>query len=277
MENVASRPWLEYAPSLSQSAWIAAIRHAPPWLRRPLARQRDALTPAWLAPFDISVRGINFRCHFADNTPERKLLFQGRRMDHWHLAQLKPFLRPGATFVDIGANFGFFSLNACKIMGDRGRILSFEPNPLMAARLRDNIRVNNFGSIAVDEAAVGRNTGFAGRDQSVNDHGSVGYGAEPPGTSSSDWAVSSVAIVPLLEGLNRHGVTRVDALKIDIEGHEADALLPFFATAPKTLYPRMILMEESHAGKWDDDVIGHLKTLGYQITARGRMDIVLCL
>ena len=229
MANVANLPWLGFAPSLVQAAWIAAIRHTPPWLRRPLARQREALTPAWQAPFDISVRGINFRCHFTDNTPERKLLFQGRRMDHWHLGHLEPFLRPGGTFVDIGANFGFFSLNACKIMGDRGRNLSFEPNPLMAARLRDNIRVNNFGSIVIEEAAVGRTNSFAGRDQSVLDHGSVGYGAEPTGRSGSEWSVSSVPIVPLLATLQRHGITQIDALKIDIEGHEADALLPFFA------------------------------------------------
>jgi FkbM family methyltransferase len=271
------------APTMRQAAWISAIRHTPPWIRRPLNKLRNRVEPNWTAPLDITLRGINFRCHFADNTPEHKLLFQGRRMDRWHLAQLQPYQTPGATFVDIGANFGFFSLNACRAIGERGSILAFEPNPVMAARFRDNIKHNNFKNIIVEECAVGHTNGVAtGRDTrnvSVVDHGSVSYRSsaafgEPDNGPAS--GAGSVRMVTLLDALGRHKIRQIDALKIDIEGHEAAALIPFFEAAPRHLFPRMILMEESHAATWSEDVIGRLTSIGYRITARGRMDIVLC-
>jgi FkbM family methyltransferase len=260
---------------MAQAAWIATIRHAPPWLRRPLQRyHRNGQQDQWRRPFDIALRGVRFRCNTADNTPEHKLVFQGRRMDHWHLAQIRPFLRADdSTFVDIGANFGFFSLNACRMLRGGGRVLAIEPNPQMANRLRENIRLNGFRSIAVKQAAIGAVRGRAGRADTGADHGSVGFGALD-GTGQP-FAGDGVEMLPLHDLLAEQGINRIDVLKIDIEGYEPEALLPFFKTAPASLYPRMILMEQSHAAKWGTDLLDQLIARGYSITAKGRMDIVL--
>lgn len=67
---------------------------------------------------------------------------------------LAEHLRPGMTFYDVGANIGFFSLFAARHVGSRGRVISFEADPEIAARLREHMVRNEFQQIAVEEKAV---------------------------------------------------------------------------------------------------------------------------
>jgi len=264
--------WGTHAPTWSQSAWIHAIRLAPPWLRRPLQRHfREVHQKRWTAPLDIVVRGLRFRSHFNDNTPEYKLLFQGRRLNGWHLRKLRPYFRTGGTFVDIGANFGFFSLNAAKTMGDRCRVVAIEPNCTMVNRLRENIRLNGLNSIIVRDIAIGAAHGLAESQRDAASHGRRGYGPADVATTTDQ----SVSMMPLLSVLRDAGIEKIDVLKIDIEGYEDQALMPFFTDAPESLWPQIIAIEDSHRDRWNTNVIDRLVAIGYRVTARGRVDHVL--
>ena len=59
---------------------------------------------------------------------------------------LEQHLRAGMTFYDIGANIGLFSLLAARLVGKEGRVVSFEADPEIAARLREHVERNAFGS-----------------------------------------------------------------------------------------------------------------------------------
>ena len=48
-------------------------------------------------------------------------------------------LRPGATFFDIGANVGFVTLIAARLVGPSGRVVAFEPVPENVAAIRENL------------------------------------------------------------------------------------------------------------------------------------------
>lgn len=63
-------------------------------------------------------------------------------------------LRPGMVFYDLGANIGFFSLLAAKLVGPSGVVVAFEPDPEIAARLRENASRNNFSWLTVEQKAV---------------------------------------------------------------------------------------------------------------------------
>ncbi|PYT56961.1 MAG: hypothetical protein DMG35_21155, partial [Acidobacteria bacterium] len=52
---------------------------------------------------------------------------------------MQRYLLPGMTFYDIGANIGFFSLLAARIIGAQGRVVAFEADPEVAQRLRDHV------------------------------------------------------------------------------------------------------------------------------------------
>ena len=67
---------------------------------------------------------------------------------------LRAFLRPGDTFVDIGANIGIFSLLAARIVGPSGRVIAFEPVPITLEKLRANILLNDLQNITVVPAAL---------------------------------------------------------------------------------------------------------------------------
>lgn len=68
-------------------------------------------------------------------------------------------LKPGHVFFDIGANVGFFSLLAARLVGPTGRAVAFEPVPANAAAIRRNAALNGFQHIDVVEAAVGDGAG----------------------------------------------------------------------------------------------------------------------
>jgi FkbM family methyltransferase len=63
-------------------------------------------------------------------------------------------LLPGMVFYDLGANIGFFSLMAARLVCSQGRVISFEADPEVAARLRENLSRNHLLQAQVEEKAV---------------------------------------------------------------------------------------------------------------------------
>lgn len=63
-------------------------------------------------------------------------------------------LKAGQTFLDIGANFGFFSFLAASIVGRTGRVISIEPNPRNIKHLHASRELNNFGQVQILQAAA---------------------------------------------------------------------------------------------------------------------------
>lgn len=67
---------------------------------------------------------------------------------------ISTLLREGDTFVDVGANNGYFSLLASTITGTKGKVFAFEPSPATAARLRMNVELNNATNVQVIQEAL---------------------------------------------------------------------------------------------------------------------------
>ena len=62
--------------------------------------------------------------------------------EHTTCEVLSRVLRPGDTFIDVGANIGFFSLMAARLVGQAGKVLAFEPNRSVCKRLRHACEMN---------------------------------------------------------------------------------------------------------------------------------------
>lgn len=62
-------------------------------------------------------------------------------------------------------------------------------------------------------------------------------------------------------------------MKIDIEGAEDRALFPFFENAPESLFPAILIMENS-VGQWQRDLPALLKQKGYRIMQTTRMNVI---
>jgi FkbM family methyltransferase len=75
--------------------------------------------------------------------------------------------------------------------------------------------------------------------------------------------------------LEEAGIAKVDALKIDIEGFEDRALVPFFKAAPQSLWPRAVVIEHLSRDEWQQDCIADMLIKGYAEKGRTRSNTFL--
>lgn len=216
--------------------------------------------------FDVAVRGIRLRLYPGDNVGERKFLFMPQFFDPEEIGLLAERLPRDGTFVDIGANVGLYTLNAARHLGPAGRILAVEPGPEAARRLRFNLSINRTdAAITHADCAIGAEEGVMGLYMDARNLGGSSLVRDHGGISTP------VRVRPLTDVLAEAGLTRIDVLKIDIEGAEDKALLPFFDQAPESLWPRLIIIERSE-DSWAGDLLGRLKTAGYKSFGNSRMN-----
>jgi FkbM family methyltransferase len=81
--------------------------------------------------------------------------------DSGETAFLADVIRPGMTFLDIGAHVGYFSVMAARLVGHRGLVLAFEPEPRNYSLLLANVWENGLGNVVCFPWAVGEHSGFA--------------------------------------------------------------------------------------------------------------------
>jgi FkbM family methyltransferase len=179
---------------------------------------------------------------------------------------LRAILRPGDVFVDVGANWGYFSLLAACWVGGAGRVVCFEPHPVLFEQLCGNVQRNGFGHVfpvcaaACDEP---RDLILEAVDVSLGNSGGSRVVEKPDG-SRKTYAVRGE---PVDDILDRFGVKQVACLKMDIEGGEALALNGLRGLCAGR-YRRIVLeMHPRHLrrqGLLVGDVLLVLERAGYQ-------------
>jgi FkbM family methyltransferase len=95
------------------------------------------------------------------NPFERETYYLGRFYEWELLAVLDHLLRPGDTFIDVGANIGMITLHAAAKVGPQGTVLAFEPNPEAKARLDEHIQINRLRNVRTFGLALGDRPGCA--------------------------------------------------------------------------------------------------------------------
>jgi FkbM family methyltransferase len=123
------------------------------------------------------------------------------------------------------------------------RVLAFEPDAYSLDKLRRNVASNRFDNITICPYALSDKDEFRmlAIDQTRN-RGASSLLKSRTDDAGSD-ATVEVPCKPLLEALRTHGVERISALKIDVEGYEYPVLKKFLDDAPASLYPKAIVVE----------------------------------
>jgi FkbM family methyltransferase len=187
---------------------------------------------------------------------------------------LQAAVKPGDTFVDIGANVGLITLHAAALVGSAGCVHSFEPNPLLAERLRKLIDLNQLNHVTLH--AVGLSDAQGELALSIlKDHHEQGTLSriDDPSVFSHQYHVPT-----------RLGDEELPAdlagpamFKIDVEGHELQVLRGLRRTLDR-LRP-VVFTEVSddylrRAGSSVAELFAFMHLLGYsgyQITPISRM------
>lgn len=250
-----SRPFGAYAPGAIQRALIGLARAT--FLHRGKLRYRmSQLIYALGRPLDIMRMGCKFRVGNQHNLIEYGLLLHPG-YNKPEIDFLSQPLGPDSVAVDIGSNIGLYSLPLAKT---GARVISVDANPAMVAQLQFNMRASGFTDADAVNAAVGDADGMASLRIRRDDVAIVNI------VPDQDGRVPMRRLDAILADL---GVTRVDVLKIDIEGHEDKALGPYLNTMTGDMIPRRIVIER--AGPEDYPICtAAFEKLGFTLAGRTR-------
>jgi len=130
----------------------------------------------------------------------------------------KKVVKEGDTVVDLGANLGYYTLLAARLVGKKGKVYAFEPEPTNYALLLKNIELNGYNNIVPMQEVVSNISGTVNFFLDEKDTGAhTMYRPEPKAKSIE---VPSVT----LDEFFRDQEPRINVIKMDIEGAEIAAV-----------------------------------------------------
>jgi len=131
----------------------------------------------------------------------------------------------GSVAVDVGANVGAHTLTLSRLVGPSGRVLAFEPNPIVRTRLARNLAINSIRNVVVHACALGS----ADCRMPLMVPAVDSAEAANPGMSSlvaldTPHDLVEVEVTSLDAVVNASGLRRLDLVKIDVQGYEMSVL-----------------------------------------------------
>ncbi len=178
------------------------------------------------------------------------------------------FLRPGDTFVDVGANIGLYAVVAANAVGPGGVVYAFEPCSRTFARLRENIVRNRLANVRAEQAALSDSDGTLKMLISTDGFDAWNSaGAPTRGGSIQEEIVRSEKWDSFVVREKLAG--RIALIKVDIEGWESQFLAGGAGSLAAPDAP-VILMEWNDeaartAGSSVAQVRSQLQNLGYVV------------
>ncbi|AWN55156.1 FkbM family methyltransferase [Methylobacterium sp. 17Sr1-1] len=272
-----THPFGTYAPA-GLVRWIVSRTERLPdesWRARRLALllRRCAIRLLRGRPLDVERYGARMRLHPYNNNCEKKVLFTPQFFDPLERRILAEKLAertgPDWVFLDIGANVGAYALFVAAAAGPGARILAVEPQPDIFDKLTFNIAQNPFGSIKAVACAVADKAGEMTLFVDPRNRGESSLKV----VGTSEGAAIRVPAVSLLDLVRGEGLTRIDAIKLDVEGAEDLILEPFLRQAPPSLLPRLLVVEDG-TDLWQTDLAALLTRHGYRRIAKTRLNLI---
>jgi FkbM family methyltransferase len=150
-------------------------------------------------------------------------------------AVVRSYLERGDVFVDVGANIGYFTVLAAKLVGATGKIFAFEPHPKAREQLNRNLALNGLTNVKVSSKAASSENGkhilyIAREDISLSNTRqwlAPGYDQVVVQTARIDDELPAE--------------TKVKMAKIDVEGDEFSALLGMSSIIERSPQLRLLL------------------------------------
>ena len=131
---------------------------------------------------------------------------------------INDFLQHKDTFIDIGANIGYFSMIASKCVGDEGKIHSFEPTKKTYDRLLESIKLNQANNVSAHKIALSNIS--EEREFTISNDGFDAYNSLGKPSEGSDFIKEIVHTKPFDTVIEEKNISTPSLIKIDVEGWE---------------------------------------------------------
>lgn len=233
---------------------------------------RFAQSEVWISDFD---GGLRMRLRLSDHM-QRRIFWMGYYSTDI-VAILKEILEPEMVVIDVGANIGEITLVSAQMVGDKGKVVSFEPVRSIAEQLAEHVQINNLKQVVIKSEGLGKEKHenmpiYASCGQDVADaHNGLaslysrGEGEEPLGY---------ISVTTLDDSVGMLGLHRLDLIKIDIEGGEYNCLLGA-ENVLKQYHPMLIVEVQEftaqQAGWKTEELFQYLEKFGYGFFTIGNM------
>ncbi len=167
--------------------------------------------------------------------------------------RLSEWVTSGDWVIDVGANVGHYTARLAQLVGPTGRVLAFEPVPETFELLASNMAVTGARNVSLFNVAASEQMGVAGIALPHFDSGLTNYYMAGITSGDGEFKVLTVPLDRMIPS------ARIALVKIDVEGHELQALRGMRTLLQRDL-PRLIVEGASR------DVEAFLGELGYAFT-----------
>jgi FkbM family methyltransferase len=165
---------------------------------------------------------------------------------------IRSILRPGDTFIDAGANIGFYTVLASRLVGEKGQVFSFEMVPITADILRLHVQKNDLNNVKVIEGALAETADLTVQASLVE--GKSGQSSISIDRGTIKIEVSTITLANTLKDM-----PSIHLIKMDLEGAELGALKGMGSDLEKV---HAIIFENRGA----KDVVEYLQAHCFNIT-----------
>jgi FkbM family methyltransferase len=210
-------------------------------------------------PLDIYFKKCAFRLFGENNLIEYGILLDPK-YNSSDIEFLIEGSNLGSNFVDLGSNIGLYS-QPLALASPNGIVLSIDANPLMKTRLLFNYKASTITNIQFVLSAVSNKIGKGSLKIRKNDNAIVAL----------DENIQTDIKINTLENLiHENKIKSIYGLKIDIEGHEDKALVPFLLNAKESLLPKKIVIEKLSKNTDYPECTLAFKKLNYRLISRSK-------
>lgn len=269
-------PFGTFALSADREAWRqkAALQPNTRWGRWMISRARKKAIADLQEPFDVEVvEGLKARLYPSGNRCEKRALAGVQIWDTEERRILEGAIKthhgPDFVFFDVGANVGLYSLfvsHFAKSTDLSARIFAIEPGLETCARLEANIAANQAKDITIIRAAISDAPGTGHLTGGIENRGEA-HLSDAPGQGEP------VVVDTIARLCRTHGITQIHAMKLDIEGHDFQALSGFFQDSTSSLHPEILILETGQ--DTPSSLVELCETHDYMVLARAGLNTIM--
>lgn len=196
------------------------------------------------------------------NRAESRMMFERTLgvYEFWKTELFKEILKPEMLVVDVGVNKGYFSLLSAKLVGEKGRVLSFEPDPTNCEWIKRSIVENGYKNIKLFPMGLSDANGefdfYVGKKSG---QGSLLFNEKDAASSTP----IKVKTVPLDSVMRDENVSKVNLMKIDVQGADLKVIKGSFSTLNNLQY--LIMDLDTKILQEQEEIFEIIKAKGFNI------------
>ena len=167
-------------------------------------------------------KGEKINLHLDDWFPYQYFFLGIKKDEIEHTKFFRDSVKEGMIILDIGANIGYYTLQAAARVGENGQVHAFEPVSATFNELTENIKLNNLHNVFANKFIVHKDCDK--RTIFVSNKYFTGWSSLSPDIENYSGKTECVESITIDDYVEQRRIKNVHLAKIDVEGSEISVL-----------------------------------------------------